>query len=188
MKNVVGFIFSLGKAPAPFARRGDVPSMMAVPGKDPLCPRTSCVPPQAPGRRPQPTPTPGRSPHASPRSTPLKASCAAVRIRNEAGATGGKRGGHITSKTQNRKSAQTRKQAEARGGRAGQPDSRAPSRPHSQGVQQELGGPLEGEPLPLLERLPALPLIAQVQRGHRGRRGRGGRRRRRREQLRRRLP
>lgn len=48
---------------------------------------------------------------------------------------------------------------------------------HSQGVQQKLGGALKGEPLPLLERLPALPLVAQVQRGHRGRRGRRLRRR-----------
>lgn len=59
------------------------------------------------------------------------------------------------------------------------PTLERPAQPgqHSQGVQQKLGGALKGEPLPLLERLPALPLVAQVQRGHRGRRGRRLRRR-----------
>lgn len=57
-----------------------------------------------------------------------------------------------------------------------------PAAPHSLSVQQQLGGALEAEPLPLLEGLPALPLLAQVQLGRGERRGRrrGQRRHRRR--------
>lgn len=68
----------------------------------------------------------GRSPHSSPGSTPLKA------IRNEPGTTGGKRGGHTTGKTQNRKSApnpQAGRSARRAGGLGRLPRAR-PDRTH----------------------------------------------------------
>ena len=72
--------------------------------------------------------------------------------------------------------------AGARAAHRGDVRGAGPAAPHSLSVQQQLGGALEAEPLPLLEGLPALPLLAQVQlrRGKRRGRRRGQRRHRRR--------
>lgn len=158
-------------------QRDNGPSTMAASGKDPSCLRTPRVPPKARSRAAPPI-SPGRGPYSGPGRTPRKASHAAGRIRTEAVATARSAAVTLRKRLRTENVTQTREQAEVRSRRASRqarlpagivhlaPAAARPALAHSQGVQQELGGALEGELLPLLERLPALPLVAQVQRRH----------------------